>query len=549
MEIDSSSNVTNVTCTKQPDETKAWTLILILVGSVVANVFTIALVTRFKVRRVPDILVIGLAVSDLFAVCIPVVISVYEYFNPCVDTSGTLCVLFATLAQFTRYSSALLVSVVSVERYFAVNRPFVYRTYIGPFPYRFVIVLFVCWFVAALLAIVPAVFPNYLTGGISKHEGYCLFYLQSKYAIAVLIYAIIQRKRMTSRGTINQNSHAKERQHEVIFMKPKLTTRISDLGKSLKTGISEKFQLGVEAEFGRMFFFVVLLFYITWTTIVVLIIIAQIEGTQDGLEESLFWGIRLTVISTLINPLLYGIFARQYRTAYLYILRLSFSKIFSCVERPAKIYSCHIIEVDCNPAYDPQNEARRDTRRYDQRLVSAGSSEPVLVRSLATTLSSIKDVDYLVPDFLDSTTAEHSMHTAKAGDLSSTAIIPYQLKGSPLESAAPPRRSHSLDGIAEESHYLEKISSTNKLALILNNTEDGTGIHEEELIEAGKVYHNPAYEQGSHSNITTTPSPSEQGGLTPSDMGSTDFLVQRSPIMSHSNRVSNRENKHLTSPV
>lgn len=290
MEIDSSSNVTNVTCTKQLDETKAWTLILILVGSVVANVFTIALVTRFKVRRVPDILVIGLAVSDLFAVCIPVVISVYEYFNPCVDTSGTLCVLFATLAQFTRYSSALLVSVVSVERYFAVNRPFVYRTYIGPFPYRFVIVLFVCWFVAALLAIVPAVFPNYLTGGISKHEGYCLFYLQSKYAIAVLIYAIIQygvvcvcftlvvvnlvkvyrrRKRMTSRGTINQNSHAKERQHEVIFMKPKLTTCISDLGKSLKTGISEKFQLGVEAEFGRMFFFVVLLFYITWTTIVV----------------------------------------------------------------------------------------------------------------------------------------------------------------------------------------------------------------------------------------------------------------------------------------
>ena len=198
-------------------------------------------------------------------------------------------------------------------------------------------------------------------------------------------------------------------------------------------------------------------------------------------------------------------------------------------------------------AYDPQNEARRDTRRYDQRLVSAGSSEPVLVRSLATTLSSIKDVDYLVPDFLDSTTAEHSMHTAKAGDLSSTAIIPYQLKGIPLESAAPPRRSHSLDGIAEESHYLEKISSTNKLALILNNTDDSTGIHEEELIEAGQVYHNPAYEQGSHSNITTTPSPSEQGGLTPSDMGSTDFLVQRSPIMSHSNRVSNRERTN-TSP-
>lgn len=296
MEMDNSSNATNGTCTKEPDETKAWTLVLILVGSVIANVCTIALVTRFKVRRVPDILVIGLAVSDLFAVCIPVVISVYEYYNPCVDTSGTLCSLFATLAHFTRYSSALIVSVVSVERYFAVNRPFAYRTYIGPFPYRFVIVLFICWFVAAILAIVPAVFPTNLTGGISKHDGYCLFYLQSKYAIAVLIYAIIQygvvclcftlvainlvkvyrrRKRMTSRGTMNQNSHAaKERQHQLIFMKTKLTSRISDLGKSLKTGITEKFQLGVEAEFGRMFFLVVVLFYITWTTIVVSVRVA-----------------------------------------------------------------------------------------------------------------------------------------------------------------------------------------------------------------------------------------------------------------------------------
>lgn len=187
---------------------------------------------------------------------------------------------------------------------------------------------------------------------------------------------------------------------------------------------------------------------------------------------------------------------------------------------------------------DPQSEARRDTRRYDTRLTSAGSSEPVLVRSQATpftTLSSIKDVDYLVPDFLDSTTDEHSMHTAKAGYLSSTAVIPYQLQGlvgSPYRSAVP-RRSLSLSGIAEESHYREKISSTNKLALILNEPGDATVINEQDLIEPGKVYSNPAYEHGSHSNTTSTPFPSEQGGLTPTDMGSTDFLVQRSPIMSH----------------
>ena len=286
----SSSNETNGTCTRQPDESKAWTLVLILVGSIITNVFTIALVTRFKVRRVPDILVIGLAVTDLFAVCIPVAISVFEYFNPCIDTAGTLCKLFASLAQFSRYSSSAIVSVISIERYFAVNRPFVYRTHIGPYPYRFVVVLFFCWGFAVVFAIVPAVLPTYLTGGICIHEGYCLFCLESNYAIAVLIYGIIQygivcisfalvavnlvkvyrrRKRMTTRGTYNQNSLARNRQHEVVFIKPKLVSRISDFGKTLKTGISEKFQLGVEAEFGRMFFFVVILFYITWTTIMV----------------------------------------------------------------------------------------------------------------------------------------------------------------------------------------------------------------------------------------------------------------------------------------
>ena len=48
--------------------------------------------------------------------------------------------------------------------------------------------------------------------------------------------------------------------------------RISDLGKSIKAAaplITEKLQLGVEAQFARMLFAVVALFYISWTVIVV----------------------------------------------------------------------------------------------------------------------------------------------------------------------------------------------------------------------------------------------------------------------------------------
>lgn len=64
--------------------------------------------------------------------------------------------------------------------------------------------------------------------------------------------------------------------------------------------------------------------------------VAQVNGSQVGLEDLLFWGIRLTVVGTLINPIIYGIFARQYRVGYMYVLRLAFSKVFSCVDPPAK---------------------------------------------------------------------------------------------------------------------------------------------------------------------------------------------------------------------
>ena len=44
------------------------------------------------------------------------------------------------------------------------------------------------------------------------------------------------------------------------------------MGKSIKKAapvITEKFQLGVEAQFARMLFVVVVLFYVSWTTTVV----------------------------------------------------------------------------------------------------------------------------------------------------------------------------------------------------------------------------------------------------------------------------------------
>ena len=68
----------------------------------------------------------------------------------------------------------------------------------------------------------------------------------------------------------------------------------------------------------------------------VIIIIALARQDGNNLEEEIFWGVRLTVISTALNPLVYGLLARQYRLAYAYVLRLWASYCCKCIDPPLK---------------------------------------------------------------------------------------------------------------------------------------------------------------------------------------------------------------------
>lgn len=240
--MDDLMNCTNGTMGPRLELERGVTLALIFVASLIGNVSTIILVSRFKVHKVPDVLVIGVALTDLMATFIPVTMSAISYFTGIqYDQGSVLCNFYATVAQFTRYSSALIVTLISVERYFAVNRPFFYRKYATPF--RVTLILLCCWVAAMILAIVPAVDSGTT---ILHHNGYCLFDFATNYAIVIIVYAGVQyvivfacfvlviaklirvyyrRKQMKVQGNYNRTSRARERDHEVTFTKPNLTSR------------------------------------------------------------------------------------------------------------------------------------------------------------------------------------------------------------------------------------------------------------------------------------------------------------------------------------
>lgn len=229
-------------CDAEPDLFRGLTIVLVFVFSLIGNIGTIAILSKFKVHKIPDVMVVGLALTDLLATILPIPAAMYAYFAGVDFIDGCiLCDFMGTLAHFTRYSSAIIVSFVSLERYFAVNRPFVYRKYATP--KRFIFILIGCWLFALLLAIIPVIGNN---TAILSNDGVCLFDLTSNYAIGILIFSAVQyvivfvcfvlvtvelckvyrrRKKLKVQGHYNSASRARNRQTELTFTRPNITSR------------------------------------------------------------------------------------------------------------------------------------------------------------------------------------------------------------------------------------------------------------------------------------------------------------------------------------
>ena len=205
------------------------------------------------------------------------------------------CDTYGTIAMFTRNSSVLITTVIAVERYLAICKPFFYKRHCTPL--RFAVVLIISWATAFVLAIVPAVHPDI---AIITHHGFCLFDFASRYSIAVIVYGtilfivmlvcfilvtiVLVKHRCRQRGlkstssikgstpSLKRRINGSQRSPSPKDGKrpvPRLVSQISDVGRSLKRAASARFQYGVEIQFLWMFSAVVALFYISWLPTVV----------------------------------------------------------------------------------------------------------------------------------------------------------------------------------------------------------------------------------------------------------------------------------------
>lgn len=290
---DSFNDSSDTSCTEMRTEgvdyARGLTLLGIAVIAIFGNFMTIFIMLKFKTIKIPDLLVIALAVDDLIATLVPIMMSIVAYLRgEDYEMDSVACNFFGVIAAYTRFTAALLVTVISVERYLAVKKPMFYRKHCTPSLFKKLLVLVFVF--NALLAFPPAVDPN---TPINAYHGFCLFSFTRIYAIFIVIYANIQfiivlfcficivkelynlhqrRKQMTAQNMYNKYSAATITRDNISFSKTGLASKVSDLGQRLKKTapvIGERLQLSIEAQFARMLLVVTILFYINWMPTVV----------------------------------------------------------------------------------------------------------------------------------------------------------------------------------------------------------------------------------------------------------------------------------------
>ena len=295
-----------------PDIVRGASLTAIWVVAVVGNILTLAIVLGYKLKKVPDLLVFGLACTDLVACAFPIPVSLWSYYSGW-QIDGTedlvrLCSAYNLVAKFTRDSSVFIVTLMVVDRFVWVLRPIQYHQ--GQYYKFFCISLPATWLLAiflSLLSLIPGV-------DIQADGNICLFGFQNWYGILVVVYGIVQfivvlvcfvivivevvklarrRQKVLMKGkksachgssfnALNKSNlnalaveqdklenghHSPQSESPVESDMPRLSCL--KWAKKLLKCISEKVHPSAEQQFAVMFSAIIVLFYISWLPIVV----------------------------------------------------------------------------------------------------------------------------------------------------------------------------------------------------------------------------------------------------------------------------------------
>ena len=167
------------------------TAIFMITVSVIAmfgNALVIfAVVWNRRLRTVPNILFVNLAVADMLQGTISIPLRLAEVLNQTGRSPIVPCLAVIPLTVFSYGASNLNLTLISLDRFFCLTRPFLYHTFVTPVKVGAVIAA--TWLVMLLIALLP------LMGWGATDDAHivdiCLFYTTLTKDYLLMLFSIV----------------------------------------------------------------------------------------------------------------------------------------------------------------------------------------------------------------------------------------------------------------------------------------------------------------------------------------------------------------------
>ncbi|XP_068699546.1 uncharacterized protein [Montipora foliosa] len=296
---------------------EGYTLLCLEVFIIFLNVIAIIVISRFKRKYNPDVLIFALAVADLMKALFPLNMTLVVYLSDKpMEQNSFKCKVFGWTA-FTLNSGIMLVmTVMAIDRYLAMCWPFRYRqlfskkrlicTIVGSFVFSGTFSVFPLVGFGRIQAYHNGSFCHFdFDSTIPVNRGYSIFVLSLGFSMLVVVVFCYTRAMLSARGLIKRQR--------------RMSSRSRDMDKS------EQKRHAMNRMFARLMIVMMIAFCISWLLFLI-VVLDHVSSWFDVPSGVHFWSMRLAVFNSVLNPLIGAAMCKPYRKGYLFI----FCKLLHC---------------------------------------------------------------------------------------------------------------------------------------------------------------------------------------------------------------------------
>ena len=288
----------------------------ILAAIIMNSVVLLAVYMEKALHNANKYFVACLALSDFMVAAFSVTIRLYQLMKPGVSFSIHVCRFWIWVDIFTELASITTLTIISVDRYFKVGKPFKYKTMMSTT--RCKIIITFLWLYSAIVAFLGLV-PYGESKGvhITPDRGFCIndnkvFYTMAAFiGFFVPVIIIIIMCVLMFRIVKNFQRSRSTRNKDPRFDSP-IMPRVHVTGKSVTN--SKRRTVAI-------FTLVVFVFIVCWGPFFVLFLIAQYKHSlltsnmkRFQILSTIFFSI-LPYANSFLNPIIYAYFDKAFNMA------------------------------------------------------------------------------------------------------------------------------------------------------------------------------------------------------------------------------------------